>query len=1242
MGHARPWWMGTFLRRRWGRLASFWAGVIAFMAVFGFPVGIWGAVLDAAGVRSWPLEVPPPSSGPGFTLMPPSQTGLTFTNELLPGPEAQNHNLLNGSGLALGDFDADGWTDIFLCNLNGRSALFRNLGGWRFADVTAQAGLNLTNQLARGAVFADVDGDGDLDLLVTFSGKGARLYLNDGQGRFTDAQRTELIAETGSTSLALGDIDGDGDLDLYVANYGENTIRSGMRIATRVVSGKEQIVGRHRNRLKIIQGGLVEYGEPDVLYLNDGRGGFTPVPWTGGAFRDESGAALTTAPWELGFSVAIRDINQDGHPDIYVCNDFQDPDRLWLGDGRGGFRLIAREALRSICHFSMTVDFADVNRDGLDDFVVTDMVSRFHALRMRQLSPESPPIELTLEPDAERPQVRRNMLFLNRGDGTYAEIGQYAGIAASDWSWSAVFLDVDLNGYVDLLVGTGHYYDTQDLDAIERTRAMPTAQRFDGRALLNSYPLLRTPNVLFRNRGDLTFEETAAAWGFDSLEVSHSIACADLDNDGDLDVVVNCLRGPALLYRNNSTGPRVAVRLRGLPPNTAGIGSRLRLAGGGLPAQQTEVTIGGHYLAGAPPVRAFAAGSAAEPLELEVQWRSGRRSVVRGLQPGRLYEIDETTASALTPDGPPQSAPAAPWFADRSAVLDHRHQEDPWDDLALQPSLPRRRSHAGPAVAWFDVDGDGADDLLVGASRGQRPALFRNTGDGRFARVPDAFPSALDDDSAGILGWTASAGQRFVIMGLHRAEPATAARPAALLWPAPVPGSGPPQPLGSVPANAGPLALGDLDGDGDLDLFIGGSALPGRYPEPSPSAFYRNVDGRLEVDLRASGNGFTPGLVAAALFADLDGDGRPELVLACEWGPVRIYRFVEGVPREVTGDWGFPERRGLWSSLVAGDFDGDGRLDLVAGNFGLNSRYQIVGSGPWRLYHGDLNGDGQVQILEAYQEAPTPVIRPLRDMTFVERHLPWVREHFPTHEAYSRADVDALLGQRLDRARVSEVSHLATTLFLQRDGHWETRLLPPEAQWSPAMGLTVADFDADGHEDLFISQNFFGVRPEDARLDAGRGLLLRGDGTGQFQPVAGQTSGIRIYGEQRAAATADFDADGRADLVVAQNNGPLLLFQNSHPRSGMRVRLEGPPLNPSAVGAQIRLVYADDSLGPVREIQSGSGFWSQNSPTQILGLPRAPAAVEVRWPGGRLARYPVPPDTRTFVVRYDGESGRAP
>jgi enediyne biosynthesis protein E4 len=587
------------------------------------------------------------------------------------------------------------------------------------------------------------------------------------------------------------------------------------------------------------------------------------------------------------------------------------------------------------------------------------------------------------------------------------------------------------------------------------------------------------------------------------------------------------------------------------------------------------------------------------------------------------------------PDPTPAQARAAPgpWFEDRSDLLGHHHLEDPWDDFALQPSLPKALSRAGPALAWFDLDGDGHDDLIVGGSRGQAPALFRNDPGGRLALVPGAFPQVLADDTAGLLGWSPAPGQRQILAGVARVDPPTAAGYAGLAWSLAPSGLQPPTGFAPAAISAGPLALGDIAGDGSLDLFLGGRFVPGRYPEPAPSMLLRNRAGRLEPDAAASKAFDRLGLVTAAVFSDLSGNGHPELVVAREWGTIEIFTFAKGQPRKAGPELQLPPLTGLWTSIATADFDGDGRLDIVAGNWGLNSVYQQTAPGPWRLYYGDLNRDGGVQILEAYREPGTGQIRPWRDMTVVERFLPWVRARHPTHRGYAQAEIAGILGDRLGHARTLEITHLASTVFLRRDNGWEVRPLPAEAQWSPVMGIVVADFDADGHEDLFLSQNFFAVRPDDARLDAGRGLVLKGDGQGGFRPLTGQESGILIYGEQRACAAADYDGDGRVDLAVAQNDGPLRLLRNVSENPGLRVRMHGPPANPSGIGARIRVVYADGTRGPVREVQSGSGFWSQNSATQILGLARQPAALEVVWPGGRAQTHAVQSGDRTVTIR---------
>jgi enediyne biosynthesis protein E4 len=1178
--------------------------------------------------------------------MPSSLTGVRFTNELSGEAEAANNNLLNGSGVALGDYDGDGWCDIFLCNLNGISRLYRNLGDWKFADVTEAAGLANTNLLARGATFADVNGDGKPDLLVSYSGKGVRLFLNEGAGHFRDAQATELVDATGSMTLALGDVNGDGYLDLYVANYGENTIRSGMKVATRVVGGKEQIVGRMRNRLKIINGRLVEFGEPDALYLNDGHGRFHKVSWTDGSFIDETGAPLAEAPWELGFTAIIRDINGDGNPDIYVCNDFQDPDRLWLGDGHGKFRAIPREAIRSTPHFSMSADFADLNGDGLDDFIVTDMLSRYHSLAMRQLKPDPPPIAFTRERAWDRPQTRRNFLNLSRGDGTYADIANYAGVANSDWSWSVLFLDVDLDGYPDILVGTGHYYDTQDQDANEAEKRLTQTDRLDARRLLSLFPLLLTPNVAFHNRGDLHFDEVGKQWGFDSTQVSHGMALADLDNDGDLDVVINSLRGQALIYRNDASASRVAVRLKGLAPNTQGIGARIRLRDGAVPVQEQEVTCGSRFVSGDDPQRTFAAGAGDGRMTLEVTWHSGKRSVVRQVKSNFLYMIDE--AAADPPPSPPPFRVVPSLFEDVSAQLNHRHVEAPFDDFARQRLLPRRFSQLGPGVAWFDWNGDGRQDLVIGAGRGTGLGVYLNLGQGKWQRVQGIITNSLPDDSAALVGAVLEGGKRSLLVGMAHYENELTNWAGVMRYDWGAGGAVQANGLTGLSASTGPLVMGDLEGSGKLSLFVGGRLQAGRLPEPASSSLWLNRDGKWVSDDRVQASLSRLGLVAGAVLTDLDGDGFPELVVTCEWGGTKVFHNDQGRLQEMDlplvagpdaqlppGVKNLTGLLGLWTCVASGDFDGDGRMDLVLGNWGLNSLYQVWAPGPWFLYYGDFNQDGEVHILEAYQDKDLNAVVPWRDLTMVETDLPWVRAKYPTHKAYAEGKVSDILGDRFAASRSVKAEFLGSVILLNRGDKFELRLLPREAQWTPVMGLAVGDIDGDGHEDLVVSQNYFAVRPEEGRLDAGRGLLLRGDGHGGFEAQSGEASGIIVYGEQRGCALADYDADGRVDLVLTQNNDLTRLFHNLRAKPGLRVRLAGAPGNPDGLGAVERLDYGG-TLGPAREVQAGSGFWSQNSSVQVLGLAEQPKAVQVRWPGGKLLRYEIPPGAREVQLSIDG------
>jgi hypothetical protein len=1195
----------------------------------------------------------------GFTAMSHAATGIAFTNLLPQWRHLTNQVLLNGAGVALGDVDGDGRCDIYFCNLTGANALYRNLGNWKFTNVTQAAGVSCESLTASGAALVDLDGDSDLDLVVNTVGHGTRVFSNDGQARFTEF--AVLNPGKAGMSLALGDLDGDGFLDLYVANYRTmalmdmpNTtfnfaVRNGQRVISRV-NGRPVTDPEFANRYRVNpKGGIEEDGEADEVYRNVAGKSFAPLSFTNGTFLDEAGRPLAQPPFDWGLSVMIRDLNQDGLPDLWVCNDFDSPERIWLNQGGGTFRAAPKLAFRKSSHFSMGIDVADINRDGFDDLLVVDMLSRDHVMRMDMQGDRHPPTALPGLFE-NRPDYMANTLFLNRGDGTYAEMAQLAGLNATEWSWTPLFLDVDLDGFEDVLVANGHERAARSLDVSEKLRALRAERQltreqiFENRKL---FPRQNSPNAAFRNRGDLTFEDMTGAWGFNFDGVSHGMAMADLDGDGDLDVVVNNLNDGCSVYRNNASAPRLAVRLKGASPNTRGIGARIKVTGGAVPAQSQEMLCGGRYLSSDDPMRVFAAGTPTNDLTIEVTWRSGKQSVVRGAKANHIYEIREAEAA---PSRKTQDARRTlPLFADVSSLLNHTHAEEPFNDFARQPLLPNQLSQLGPGITWCDLDGDGWEDLVIGAGRSGHLAVYRNDRRGGFQRLRNALldpPSARDFTT--ILPWRNQAGETILLAGQANWED-RATDIAVVRELNPERGTAGERLPGST-SSTGPLALADIDGDGQLDLFVGGRAIGGRWPEAASSLMLRGAGDQFALHDANSTALARIGLVSGAVFSDLDGDGDPDLVLACEWGPLRILRNDKGKLQPWDAPVAAPSSRlapqasrhslsqltGLWNGVTAADFDGDGRLDLAASNWGRNTPYESHRLKPLLLFHADFNGDGTVETVEAYEDAAMGRIVPERQLDFLAKAMPILRTRFNSHVAFGRSSLQEILSDQWAVAQRLEAAWLESTVFLNRGDHFEARVLPIEAQMAPAFAVCAQDFDGDGREDLFLSQNFFCTQPDTPRYDGGRGLLLRGDGQGGFAAVSGQESGLAIYGEQRGAAAGDFDHDGRIDLVVSQNGSETKLYRNTGAKPGLRVQLIGTPGNPHGVGAVLRLVI-DGRVGPAREIHAGSGYWSQDAPVQVLSPSNSSMKLQVRWPGGATSVAEVPDGAREVSVNGSGK-----
>jgi len=1202
------------------------------------------------GGRAARLEVSE-GTNPGFTSMSVATTGIAFTNLLPQWRHLTNQVLLNGAGVALGDVDGDGWCDVYLCNLTGANALFRNLGGWKFTNIAAQAGVACEGLTASGAAFADIDGDGDLDLVVSTVGHGARVFSNDGTARFTEI--AVLNRDKAGTSLALGDLDGDGFLDLYAANYRTMALmdmpnttfhfatRNGQKVVARV-NGRPVTDPEFVNRYRVnARGGIEEDGEVDEIYRNVGGRSFAPLSFTNGNFLDEAGRPLAQPPFDWGLSVMIRDLNQDGLPDIWVCNDFDSPERIWLNQGGGKFRAAPALAFRKSSHFSMGIDVADINRDGFDDIFVVDMLSRDHVMRMDMQGDRNPPVPLP-GVFTNRPNYMVNTLFLNRGDGTYAEIAALAGLNATDWSWTTLFLDVDLDGFEDVLVANGHERTARSLDVQEQIKVLRGGRQVSREEVFESrklFPRQNSPNAAFRNRGDLTFEDTSAAWGFNFNGVSHGMALADLDNDGDLDVVVNNLNDGCSVYRNNSSAPRLAVRLKGAPPNTRGIGARIKVTGGATPMQSQEMLCGGCYLSSDDPMRVFAAGSLTNELAIEVSWRSGKRSVIQGANANHAYEISE--ADAQPSRNTHHATRITPLFTDASSLLVHTHTDERFDDFARQPLLPNQLSQLGPGLTWCDLDGDGWEDLMIGGGKGGLLAAYRNNQRGGFERMKEPLlDQKLGRDVTTILPWRNKSGDTVLLVGQANYE--DKATDISVVRELNLTRHTAAETLPGSTSSTGPLALADIDGDGQLDLFVGGRAIGGRWPEAASSLILRGAGDQFAPDDANSTALARVGLVSGAVFTDLDGDGDPELVLACEWGPLKIFRNDKG---KLT-PWDAPvtvnnqpstlnQLTGWWNGVTAADFDGDGRLDLAASNWGRNTPYQSHRSQPLQLLYGDVNGDGSTEVVEVCFDAVLKKNVPLRQLDFLGRAMPFLRARFNSNTAFGRASIEEALGEQMKSFQRLEAAWMESTVFLNRNDHFEARPLHVEAQMAPAFGVCAADLDGDGHEDVFLSQNFFATQPDTPRHDAGRGLLLKGDGRGGFKAMSGQQSGATIYGEQRGSALCDFDHDGRVDLVVSQNGAETKLLRNGGATPGLRVKLIGPAGNPGAVGAVLRLSSGGRN-GPAREIHSGSGYWSQDGSTQVMAAPAGPAKLLVRWPGGRETVSDLPAGAREVAVDAGG------
>ncbi len=1190
-------------------------------------------------------------AGPRFERLAPERCGIELAN-LFDWDNERRHLYPHGTaggGVAAGDIDGDGLPELFFTSQVGRDRLYRNLGGLRFEDVSDAAGISAEVRWGAGAVFADVEGDGDLDLFVCNHDDPNQLYLNRGDGTFVEsAARLGLDFAGASVMGGFADHDLDGDLDLFVVTNriypgpGADTPRTlqvGGRV--RLAPGQEE---RFALQERLIDGEIekhiVKAGQRDLLYRND-DGRFTEV-----------GAAAGIDGFEPGLSATWWDFDDDGHPDLYVANDFWDPDRLYHNQGDGTFRDVLVERVPHTPWFSMGADFADLDGDGLQDLLVADMAPTTHFMSKLMMG-DMGDSRWFLE-SAEPRQYMHNALLLGTGTGRFREVAFLAGLANTDWTWSVKLADLDDDGLTDAFFTNGTANQSFDPDLTRELRELelrqdhrmlfePLERRAEQWALYRTRPVRRERNLAFQNRGDLQFEDVSRAWGLDLEGISFGAVCVDLDRDGDLDIAQNNVGGPVSVHANRGTlAHRLLVSVRTMGANHFGIGSRVRVTTeSGTQTGQLFTTRG--YQSADEPVLHFGLGADDRVRELTVELGAGERHVFRDLAADRHYTV-------LLPE--PSDAPAAPREPSSPARFRERAGEiglggalsieRPFDDYRRQPLLPARLSRLGPGLAWGDVDGDGRDDLFVGGAAGRAGSLYLAGPEG-FELAPGPWDEDgehedlscvwFDLDSDGDL-------DLFVASGGVECEPAAAvlrdrlylndgegrfARAGDDLLP-------------DARESSHAAVAGDFDGDGDLDLFVGARSVPGRYPLTPRSRLLRNDAGRLVDVTEVLAPGLAQvGMVTSALWSDVDDDGRVDLLVALDWGPLSLWRNSGDGLVDDSARAGLAERRGWWRSVTSADVDGDGRLDYVLGNAGLNTRYDASPERPILLYRGDFEASGGAHLVEAKTGSAGRL--PVRGLSCSSGAMPFLGEKFPTYRAFAGSSLEEiytpdLLGDALELS----VTELASGVLLNRSRvgapAFEWQPLPRLAQASPVYGVLACELDGDGVTDIFCAQNFFHREPETGRWDGGLGAFLTGDGAGNLRALR-DNLGLVIAGDSTAACVADWNGDGRPDVCVGQNGGRLLAFENGGgPGAFLALRLVGPAGNPTCVGARVAL-GRDDGRRQIAEVCGGGGCLSQSSATLFFGMPAAgegSARLGVIWPNGSETQHEAAPGTATMVL----------